>query len=120
MINRAGSGWRPVNSSVLLGPGLFNISISDLDDGTEWNLGKFADDSNLGGVADTPEGCAATQRDLDRLERWAEGNLMKYNKSKCMVMQLGRNNPLHQYRLGVHLLESGSVEKTWGCWWTAR
>ncbi|GAB0207557.1 mitochondrial enolase superfamily member 1 [Grus japonensis] len=63
---------------------------------------------------DTPEGCAAIERDLDRLENWAKRNLMKFNKGKCRVLHLGRNNLKHQYKSGVDLLGSSSAEKDLG------
>ncbi|PKU43588.1 hypothetical protein llap_6109 [Limosa lapponica baueri] len=36
---------------------------------------------------------------------------MKLNKGKHRVLHLGRNNPMHQYRLEVDLLESSPVDK---------
>ncbi|GAB0207258.1 hypothetical protein GRJ2_003191400 [Grus japonensis] len=39
---------------------------------------------------------------------------MKFNKGKCRVLHLGRNNLKHQYKSGVDLLGSRSAEKDLG------
>ena len=72
--------------------------------------------TKLGGVANKhiTEGCAFIQRDISSLEGWAERNLMKLNKGKCRVLNLQRNNPKHQYRLGSDPLECNFAEKDLG------
>jgi len=50
-------------------------------------MGQYAtqglfDDTKVEGVMDTPEGHAAIQR----LEKWANRNLMKFIKEKCKVL----------------------------------
>lgn len=88
-----------------------------MDEGLECNLSKFANGTKLGGEADTSEGCAAFQQDLDRLESWTGRNMMRFNKTnfnKCGVFNLGRNNHIYQYRLGDDLIEGRSIEKYTG------
>ncbi|KAK4823438.1 hypothetical protein QYF61_002124 [Mycteria americana] len=70
--------------------------------------------TKLGEVALTPEGCAAIKRDLDRLEKLADRNLMKFNKGELQSLTSEEEQSQAHYMLGANGLESTFAEKNLG------
>ena len=66
------------------------------------------------------EGRVVIQRDLGRLEKQADQNLMKFIKSKCKILCQGRNNPVQLYRLGADCPGSSSSGKDRESWQTKK
>jgi len=114
-VNGSMAKWRSVMTGIpqgsVLGLALLNIFVGGMDSGIECTLSKFADDTKLCGTVDTLEGRDAIQRDLDRLVRWACMNLMKFKKTKCNILHMGRDNLKHKYSLGGQWVESSPEEK---------
>ena len=72
VVHSSFANQQPATSGVpqgsVLGPMLFNVFISDLDDGIKCTLLKFADDPKLSREVVTLEGRLTLQEDLNRLE----------------------------------------------------
>ncbi|KAK4824952.1 hypothetical protein QYF61_021640 [Mycteria americana] len=82
VISSTKSSWRPVTSDVsqgsILGPILFNVFINDRGNGTVC----------------PQQGCKLYKtRDLDKLEKCVNRNLMTFNKGKWKVLPLERITP---------------------------
>lgn len=51
-------------------------------------------------------------RGLDRLEKWACVNPMKFNRAKCKALHMGWGNHKHGYGLGNERIENNPGRST--------
>lgn len=63
--------WVPV-----IGPFLFSVFTNELDAGTECTLGKFANDTELGGAVYPLKACKALQRQLNKWSSLSSSQLL--------------------------------------------
>lgn len=87
--------FNDASPGLILGRILLKLFIDDLDTGTGYRLDMFAYDIKLRGPVDTPDGCAAIWKDLNRYKKWAYRNLIKFSQGESQVLHLSRNNPMH-------------------------
>jgi len=64
-------------------------------------------------AVDMLKGRATIQRQLERLEEWANQILMKSSNNNCKVLCLRQINPLQQYRLGTDCQKAVLLKSTW-------
>ncbi|KAJ7408952.1 hypothetical protein WISP_117657 [Willisornis vidua] len=109
------SKWKAVTSGVSQGSVLelaqCTIFFGDRDSRFEYTFSKFTDNTKLWGGVNMLEGRNDIQRDLGRLEGWAQVILMKFDKAKCKVLHLGWGNHKNKYRLGREWTKTSPGEK---------
>jgi len=102
----------------ILGPILFDVFIDDLDENALMVdlLIKFANDTIGMKSIYGPEDRRLMQMALDGLLKRTEDLGMQFNKNKCKIMHVGKNNPQYDYRyyMGGIKLSKTTEEKDVG------
>ena len=103
-INNNISSFLKVTSGVpqgsVLGPVLFIYFINDLPDTSICPTKIFADDTKLFNEVQTDHDKDKLQTSINNMFYWTKEWLLKFNKSKCKVLHLGKNNPGFEYFIG--------------------
>ena len=78
----------------ILGPLLFVLFINDIFEGlsVETKASLYADDTKIWRQMNTYSDCYALQHDITMLECWCRRNKMRFNSSKCKVLQIAYKN----------------------------
>ena len=122
-INNSVSNSLNVTSGVpqgsVLGPTLFIYFINDLPNVVKSSKVKiFADDTKVYNSIKNPDNVKCLQNSIDEMFLWTQKWLLKFNKDKCKVLHLGKNNPKNKYFIGSENerveLEETDLEKDLG------
>lgn len=108
VVASSGAESRPVSvvsgvpQGTVLGPVLFLIYISDLDENIEGvKVSSFADDTRIIGAAKDQEQAGNIQTQLAKIYRWAEVNNMAFNSNKFVHLHYSADaigkEPVHRY-----------------------
>jgi hypothetical protein len=118
VIGENASKWLNVSSGVpqgsVLGPLMFVIYINDLVDGLKNNCKLYADDTKIISIIKGPEDQINLQNDLNKSMEWTQNWLIKFNKEKCKVMHIGKQNPKYCYKIGETELKETEMERDLG------
>ena len=98
----------------VLGPVLFIISISDIDDNLTGRVLKFADNTTLYRSIASNHDILSLSNDIPQLCCWSKEWHMHFNVEKCKVMHIGANNPNVLSSMGNITLSEVSEEKDLG------
>ena len=105
-INNSASNKLNVTSGVpqgsVLGPTLFIYFINDLPTtclNTKMKI--FADDTKVYNEINGDKDVEQLQNAIDSMYEWTQKWLLNFNKEKCKVLHLGKNNPKNKYHIGT-------------------
>lgn len=79
---------------------MFILLINNLDNGKEYTLSKFIDETKWEEGVDTPDGHVVVQWELDRLEKWADRNLLNSTQRNAKYSAWGERNPYNHTQWG--------------------
>ena len=121
-INNSQSTCLDVTSGVpqgsVLGPTLFIYFINDLPDTTTVTTKIFADDTKAFSAIKNDEDQKILQEGINSMYNWTEKWLLKFNKQKCKIIHIGKNNRKLDYTIGTDdnklIVEKTELEKGLG------
>ena len=117
VLNGEESSWTPVTSGIpqgsVLGPILFLIYINDLPDVVKSLVKLFADDTKIYAKVNNIEEKDTLQEDIRSLNDWSNKWQLKFNKSKCKHLHLGRDTEF-TYEMDGDTITTTTEEKDLG------
>ena len=98
IVDRVQSTWSEIISGIpqgsVLGPILFLIYISDIGEELNVKALVYVDDTKVKQKVNTEEDVEELQQELEKLDKWANANNMKFNGKKFQVVRYGPNEEL--------------------------